>query len=555
MDDARRIAAIVLPDLVTELAAESLGVAKGVHAPASRHELPPFGVVLTQRAKGDGDVEPVLATALLDAASAEASRFGVRPGQSIAEACVLLSRLKVVELSRENLRAALGRVAEAALAFGATVSFEPPDTVWVDVTGAAHLFGGEEALATELASRVRALGHVVRVAVAGGPRLAQALARWGSPGAARGERGVSVVSREHTRRAMAALPIAALPIAVDQVAWLARLGVLTLGELAKIPRAAAAARLGEQADRALDLAEGKDDAPLVAYRPPSLLVERSEWDEPASGIEPLLFVLRGLVARVSARLAGRGEAAQKLVLVVEHERATARHQGVPYEKELVFDLASPLWRPEEMQRVIVSRLERLRLEAPSLGLRLEVPAIIRALGRQLDLSRVSGGVTGQRGLESLPVVLAELAADIGRERLGVLALADAHRPEKQSELVPALDSPAARRPKKTKREPLPVRKVRSLRGARLGAPTRLLPQPVPLEVALRVGATLRVEHRLYTIERIGFVERLEAVEWWTAAPVARDYLRLWLAGTEGGLDALVYVDRESGKRFLQAIAD
>lgn len=556
MSEAResRIAAVVLPDLVTELAAESLVVARAVHAPASRQELSPFAVVLVDQARGGGDAEPVPATALLDAVSGSARRFGVRPGQSIAEACVLLSQLRIVELPRAELDAALGRVAEAALAFGATVSLEAPDTVWVDVTGAAHLFGDEQALATELLSRVRALGHVARVAVAGGPRLSQALARWGNP-SAHGERGVSVVPAERTRHTMAALPVTALPIAGEHAAWLARLGVLTLGELAKLPRAAAAARLGEHADRALDLADGRDATPLVAWKPPSLLVEQSEWDEPASGIQPLLFVLRGLVARVSARLAGRGEAAQKLVLVVSHDRAIARHQGVPEEKALVFDLASPLWRAEEMSRVIVSRLERTRLEAPSVGLRLEVPAIIRALGRQLELSRVSGGVTGQKGLESLPVVLAELAADIGRERVGVLALADAHRPEKQAELVPALPEPGALRPKKPRREPLPVRRLRSLAGSRLGAPTRLLPQPVPLEVALRVGATLCIDHRLYTIERIGFVERLEAVEWWTSAPVARDYLRLWLTGTEGGLDALIYVDRQSGKRFMQAVAD
>ncbi|MCC6903246.1 MAG: DNA polymerase Y family protein [Polyangiaceae bacterium] len=558
----RRIAAVALPHLVTELAAESLAVARSVREPGVRPELPPFAVVLVEREGRAGDAgDPVPSSSLLDAVSPSAQRFGVRPGQSIAEACVLSSRLAVVPLSRETLGAALGRVAEAALAFGATVSLEPPDTVWVDVTGAAHLFGGEAALGAELASRVRALGHVVRVAVAEGPRLAQALARWGSSGSTRDERSVIAVLGPRTRAAMASLPISALPAASEHVAWFARLGVLTLGQLAELPRASAAARLGTEADRALDLAQGRDDSPLVAYRPPSLLVEHSEWDEPAEGLSPLLFVLSGLVSRVSARLAGRGEAAQKLVVVLEHDRTIARHRGAPLEKSLVFDLASPLWRAEEMKRVIVSRLERTRLEAPSVGLRLEVPAIIRALGRQLDLSRVSGGVTGQKGLESLPVVLAELGADIGRERVGVLALVDAHRPEKQHELRPALPEPgsalaAKRRSKKRARpEPEMVRSVRSLEAAKQGAPTRLLPAPVPLDAALRVGATLRVDHRLYTIERIGFVERLEAVEWWTGAPVARDYLRLWLGSQGGGLDAWVYVDRQSGKRFLQAVGD
>ncbi len=40
-----------------------------------------------------------------------------------------------------------------------------------------------------------------------------------------------------------------------------------------------------------------------------------------------------------------------------------------------------------------------------------------------------------------------------------------------------------------------------------------------------------------------------------AAPVARDYRRLWLTGTEGGLGVRVYVGGESGKRLLQAVGD
>jgi hypothetical protein len=86
-------------------------------------------------------------------------------------------------------------------------------------------------------------------------------------------------------------------------------------------------------------------------------------------------------------------------------------------------------------------------------------------------------------------------------------------------------------------------------------PTRLLPEPLRLDIALRVGATVPLDRRIYTIERLEFEERLQAVEWWTKTPVARDYLRLFLRSTEGLLEALVYVDRESGKRYLQAVAD
>jgi hypothetical protein len=82
-----------------------------------------------------------------------------------------------------------------------------------------------------------------------------------------------------------------------------------------------------------------------------------------------------------------------------------------------------------------------------------------------------------------------------------------------------------------------------------------LPEPLPLEAALRVGATVAVDRRLYSIERLRFEQRLFAVEWWTRAPVQRDYVRLWLRGHDGVVEALAFVDRESNKRYLQAVAD
>src|SRR6185437_11511289 len=129
----------------------------------------------------------------------------------VTEAAALHTGLSVHRVSYGEIDAALGQVAEVALAFGPTASLRlrdapadergvwggssplsvdraprtpwgdaPFDTVWLDITGAAHL--------AELEERVGALGHRVRLAIAGGPRIAQALARWapglsGAPGA------------------------------------------------------------------------------------------------------------------------------------------------------------------------------------------------------------------------------------------------------------------------------------------------------------------------------------------------------------------------------------
>ena len=67
--------------------------------------------------------------------------------------------------------------------------------------------------------------------------------------------------------------------------------------------------------------------------------------------------------------------------------------------------------------------------------------------------------------------------------------------------------------------------------------------------------SVAIERSLYTIEHLRFEQRLDAVEWWGHAPVTRDYVRIWLQGAAGGFEAVAFVDRLSGRRYLHAVAD
>jgi protein ImuB len=370
-----------------------------------------------------------------------------------------------------------------------------------------------------------------------------------------------VIAPSRTSLAAADLPLHALPLGPDNLGYLTRLGLLTWGELARQPRSALAPRLGKEAARVLELCSGEDNAPLVPYTPPRILEEESTWDDAVAGTEPLGFVLRGLAARIAARLCARGEAAEVLDVTLLHDPVIARFRGVSPQTLLHFKLSQPLHREAELRRIVASRLERLKLAAPSVGMRLTVPRLGPIVARQLSLSELMTGDTTS-GEDDLPLVLAELSADIGEEHLGVLSLVDAHRPEAQSALAAALPEPAQakRRGKKGRAEPgnpapKSLRKTEPPIWSRLPSPpTRLLPNPIELSSVISAGSTLVLGHTLYTIERLRFEQRLDAVEWWSR-PVARDYLRLWLTSDSGGLEALVYVDRHSGRRFLQAVGD
>src|SRR5690606_34895395 len=177
-------------ELLPQLSSRARGAPLGSHAPSpargasprtplragARHDLiAPRAVVLSDAPRSM--LEP---TARLDAVNAAARRAGVSTRHTIAQATAIVENLQICPLPPACVSRALQQVAEAALAFGAPVSFRAPDTVWVDVSGTHQLFGGEHELALALRAHVQALGHTARVAVAPGPWLARAFARHAS---------------------------------------------------------------------------------------------------------------------------------------------------------------------------------------------------------------------------------------------------------------------------------------------------------------------------------------------------------------------------------------
>lgn len=545
----RRVLALVMPALLIELAEprglHGSGATKKLRA---RHPELPVGVVLDE-AKPDTPLRSE-ANSVLSQVNESARRLGIREGQSLVEAKALASRLIIRSVAAQALEAGLARIAEVGLGYGSLAAFSAPDTVWIDVTGVAHLFGGEANLAAELIGQIREAGHRVRVAISDGPVLAQSFARFGEPV---GDTGI-IVPSERTRSEVARLPVRALNLPVELESWFFRLGIVTLADMMALPSSALGARLGERAERVLALLAGQDPTPLVRYEPPRVLIEETTWEEPVDGREPLLFVLRGLVARISARLRGRGEAASALTLRILSDLGVARLQGAPASTVLQFSLPKPLYREAELRRIIGSRLERIVLQAPSLGLRLEATNLAESSPRQLELGSLLSGARTD-ALDELSIVLAELAAEIGQDRIGVLKTFDSHRPELTSKLVSAQKAGVPATRLKKARPPLSLT-IRTRAGAPPGIRewNRLLTHPVPLKAPLRVGSSVLIDRRLLIIESVRFEQRLEAVEWWSRA-IDRDYLRVVLRDGTSLCEALVYVDRETDQQFLQGILD
>lgn len=516
-----RFACIALPCLRIEIARALLGNSEEAGAPLAIVVARPRGSV-----QKDTDL---LGNTCLDEVSGEARVHGVRRGQTIAAARARLADLRVRVVAMDAVSGALARVAEAALAFGATTSFDiATDVVWVDVTGSGHLFGGEHALGAKLGARAMELGHAVRVAVADGPRVAAAVAKHAPAHRA----GPFIVPPGKNAAAMRVLPLSALPLDDESIAWLSHVGMKRAGDLQALPRRSLGTRLGASAPAVMALLEGDDAAPLTPYRPPRIPEERADLEYGISSTDALLFVSKTLCDRMALRLQGRAMAATRLELVLSLDRAMLRddendptegpHSHTP---SLLVALPAPIVRAPDLFAVLRARVESYLIAAPILAVTLRVPELASCEGRALDLF-----VAEAKADAVLPRLTAELIAQLGESCVGVFELRDSWIAEERSRLISHVASHA--------RAAAVTLTQRTLLSS-APEPSRFLPVPVPIAREAVTQSKL--------------VVRFEAIEWWHRGTVACEVVAGWMASDHAV--AWIEIERESMRPLLRGWMD
>ena len=170
---------------------------------------------------------------------------------------------------------------------------DPPDGVVIDITGCAHLFGGEAGLRRHIASRLPGS----RSAIANTAAAAWALARFGEAG----------------DENLDPLPLAALRLDPITIRKLRRVGIRRIGELRLLPRAELTAGYGAAPVQLLALAFGEaPEARRFISQPP-------DWREIEHHAEPIFAPLQlqaaltRLAPKLCARLAAAGQGATQLL--------------------------------------------------------------------------------------------------------------------------------------------------------------------------------------------------------------------------------------------------
>ena len=476
--DTPRIACVCFPDL----AMDRWRRITALHRTLPKDDVP---VVLAR----EGTHGPVI-----HALNAEAARRGIAHGARVVDVQAIYPDLHVEPGDAAGDAKLLERVVMWARRWCPWTVRDGSDGIVLDVTGAAHLFGGEAAMLRDMIMRFKMQGLTAQAALAPTRGAAQMLARYGG--------GVVICGSDDMAGALAPLPVAALRINDDTVRLLTRLGLKTIGALADVPRVAMMRRFaGMAAERnpviLLDRAMGRTSDPLNAPADERRWLARVRLAEPV--IDPVPH-LSALADDLCAGLAKAEQGARLLRLTIYRVDGEWRSRDVA--------TATASRDPAHMLRLLTGKLDGID---PGFGFDLLTLEALRAEPLSLHQDRLDGGRDAGRDVAAL---LDRLTARLGPDKITWSAWVESHLPERVEREVPAISHAPEAAPVLIRERPLrllePAEEVAVLYAVPVGPPARFRWRRVAYHTARHEGP-----------ERI-------APEWWSDRPGTRlrDYYKV-----------------------------
>lgn len=491
----------------------------------------------------------------LSSLSHGASAAGLSPGQPLRDAQAMCPQL-ITRLSNPMAeKQFLFALRRWAGKFSPWVGEEQPNSLVIDLTGCAHLFGGEEQLLLQVEEDCADLGLTVQSGLADTVGAAWALARfagqpvpimrsgdaidqeayatraraakrrhWTKGGAApkteiSGARPNRIAPPGNAHTVLAGLPISALRIDTDTVANLARLGLRRVKDITGTPRAALARRFGRELVQRLDQALGVEPEPVSPAKPPMLFAVRLTLPEPIGLDGDIVAAVDRLLPELEQRLNSKGRGARRIRWQLFRADATMQ--------TIEIGLARPSASPDRIKPLLLMKLgdidagfgiDCIRIEA-----HVTEPVHARQHRGHMDAAAdVKARLSANTALDDL---IGRIGARIGLESITRPHPADSYIPEKTSKRVyAAWSEPAERFPHPPTPRPL------------LMWP----PEPVGANDTPTLPAQFRWRGRRHAITCASGPERI-APEWWLDDPNWRSGVRdYWQITTEHGERLWIY---------------
>ncbi len=340
-----------------------------------------------------------------------AQALGVPVGMAATHARALVPGLDVRPHDMGGDAALLDRLAlHAVRHWTPTVAHSGADGLWLDLTGAAHLHGGEHAFCCRLVRFLARLGLTARIAVAATSGAAYALARHGGD-------EVCVTPANWTADSIWPLPVAALRLDDDARAACRRFGLETVGDLIPVARGPLARRLGQAAVDRLDQALGRLAEPIVPVVEHEVPAVERRLLEPVGTPEAIATVAGDVVRDLCVLLATRGLGARAIVLT------GLRVDGS--EQRVAVGTSRATREPEHLLRLLTLKLDRID---PGFGLE----AFCLAAPRTEPLSATALGavLAGETRPRDVAGLVDRVAGRIGPAAVFRAGPVDNHVPER-----------------------------------------------------------------------------------------------------------------------------
>jgi protein ImuB len=433
-----------------------------------------------------------------------AARFGLEPGLPLANARAICPEVRVFDADGAADAALLEAVADWCDRFTPLVALDPPHGLLLDISGCAHLFGGEAAMLRTLCASLARQGFVVNAAIAGTAACARAMTR-----AVRG----CIVAAGGEATAVGPLPVFALGAEDAITRGLRRAGLKTIGDVAARPPHEITARFGAAFTSLLLQVLGRADAPISPRKPPPDFMVEQRFAEPVATDAVIATTLAGLARMLVATMARQGKGARHL------QASFFRSDGAV--RVLAVEAGRPVTRADVVMRLFRERLDALADPLdPGFGfdlIRLSAGHAEIVVQEQRDLD------AARRDNDEVAALVDRLAARLGGDRVVVHLPRDTHVPERAAMTMPAQQMLAAAAmaawPARTVCEP-PLR------------PLRLFARPEPIDVPLATVPDGPPRHfiwrrAIHEVARAEGPERI-AMAWWRheADTPTRDYFRI-----------------------------
>jgi len=371
------------------------------------------------------------------AANPVAQAAGIAPGLTLADARALVPGVQVDTADGDADVRALAALAGWCGRYTPWTAAEADDEaevggggIWLDISGCAHLFGGEAGLLEDLVGRLEALGFMARAAAADTPGAAWAMARFGLAAGAL----TTIVPPGGARPALAGLPAAALRLAPEIAAGLSRLGLRRTGDLYDLPRGPLVTRFGDSLIRRVDQALGRVAEPISPREGVPVHRVRLAFAEPIGRAEDIEGALARLLGSLCDDLHRDAQGVRRLELACYRvDGETAR---------VAIGTSRPVRDVAHLQRLLCDRIVEID---PGFGI--DVMAVRAVLIEPLSAAQL--GLAQRRGpgvQDSLSAaadgamdgLVDRLANRLGPARVVRLGARESYVPERAVFAVPAV---------------------------------------------------------------------------------------------------------------------